>query len=185
MEIGVPDSSLFSPLPLRFEKPVVVYGTSIAQGACASRPGMAWTAILGRKLDTPVINLGFSGNGRLEKELTDFITGIDAGIMVLDCMPNLVNEKNYPRDEIIRRIVQTVKQLRKSRPLVPILLTDHSGYPNGSVNPVRLKDCTYANQSQHEASRRRFLGKSYGSFGDQELRIRMGPGRKCPVAGLP
>ncbi|HRC87373.1 MAG TPA: SGNH/GDSL hydrolase family protein, partial [Thermoanaerobaculia bacterium] len=32
-------------------------------------PGMVHTAILGRKLDWPVINLGFSGNGKMEPEL--------------------------------------------------------------------------------------------------------------------
>ncbi|MDB5242600.1 MAG: acetylhydrolase, partial [Spirosoma sp.] len=64
LQIGVPKGSAFTPLPTRVEKPIVVYGTSIAQGACASRPGMAWTAIVGRMLDRPIINLGFSGNGR-------------------------------------------------------------------------------------------------------------------------
>ena len=62
LNIGTLDGYTFAPSPLRKEKPVVVYGTSIAQGGCASRPGMAWPAIVGRKFDRPVINLGFSGN---------------------------------------------------------------------------------------------------------------------------
>ena len=46
---------------------MVFYGTSITQGACASRPPMdANAAILGRRLDRPVVNLGFSGNGRMD-----------------------------------------------------------------------------------------------------------------------
>lgn len=68
MEIGVPAGSHFEFAAPSKKKPVVIYGTSIAQGACASRPGMAWTNILQRKLDFPVVNLGFSGNGRLEEE---------------------------------------------------------------------------------------------------------------------
>ena len=63
------------PLPVRRDKPVLVYGTSIAQGGVASRPGLAWTALLERKLDRPVINLAFSGNGRLEPEVLDLIAG--------------------------------------------------------------------------------------------------------------
>ena len=63
LEIGVPKGASFEPITPRDEKPIVYYGTSIAQGGCASRPGMAHTSILGRKLDHPVINLGFSGNG--------------------------------------------------------------------------------------------------------------------------
>lgn len=49
------------------DHPIVLYGTSIAQGACASRPGMAWGNIVSRSLEIPLINLGFSGNGKLEK----------------------------------------------------------------------------------------------------------------------
>ncbi len=49
MEIGTEEDALFEPIPIRKEKPIVVYGTSIAQGGCASRPGMAWTSILERK----------------------------------------------------------------------------------------------------------------------------------------
>jgi hypothetical protein len=66
LEIGVPPGAILdkpNPRPEALRKPVVVYGTSIAQGGCASRPGMAWPAILGRMLDRPVINLGFSGSG--------------------------------------------------------------------------------------------------------------------------
>ena len=60
MEIGVPKENTFQPLPLTKEKPVVFYGTSILQGGCASRPGLGWTSIVERRLDCPVINLGFS-----------------------------------------------------------------------------------------------------------------------------
>ncbi len=151
MEIGVPEGTQFSALPLRKEKPIVVYGTSIAQGGCASRPGMAWTAIMGRDLDRPVINLAFSGNGRLEKELADLLCEIDPEIYILDCLPNLVPQKSWPKEEIIRRIMQTVKQLREKRPHVPILLTDHDGYTDGQINPIRKADYIYANEAQHDA----------------------------------
>ena len=90
MEVAVPAESEFIPLQVRNDKPVVVYGTSIAQGGCATRPGLAWTNILSRKLDRPVINLGFSGNGRLEKEVLDLVAATAAKIYVLDCLPNLV-----------------------------------------------------------------------------------------------
>jgi hypothetical protein len=90
MKIGVPEDKNFSPLPLNKKKPIVVYGTSIAQGACASRPGMAWTAILGRRMNIPLINLGFSGNGKLEKEMLDLIAEIDAEVYILDCLQNML-----------------------------------------------------------------------------------------------
>lgn len=151
MEIGVADSSLFSPLPVRREKPIVTYGTSIMQGACASRPGMAWTTIMGRMLDRPLINLGFSGNGRLEPELIGLMSEIDAKLYILDCLPNLVNPRDFPRDEVEKLIIEAVRQLRKAHPDTPILLADHAGYTDGLLNPVRFKDYSEVNDMNHQA----------------------------------
>jgi len=59
LQIGVPQGSLFNVLPIRPEKPIVVFGSSIVKGEGASRPGLAWTNILSRQLDRNVVNLGF------------------------------------------------------------------------------------------------------------------------------
>jgi len=50
-------------------------------------PGLAWPAILGRKLDRPMINLGFSGAGKQETPLLDLIATVDAILYVLHCLP--------------------------------------------------------------------------------------------------
>jgi len=150
LEIGVPSSVLFNPLPARQEKPVVVYGTSIAQGACASRPGMTWTSILERKLARPLINLGFSGNGRLEKELIDMMTEIDASIYILDCLPNLTAPDMEP-EETKRRIIASVTLLQQRRSGVPILLVEHGGYTDGLINQGRREYYTDVNQLMKQA----------------------------------
>jgi len=147
LEINVPDSSLFTPLPSRKEKPILVYGTSIAQGGCATRPGLAWTNILGRKLDRPVINLGFSGNGRLEKELIDLITEVDAKLYVLDCLPNLSPENI---GELKKKIVESVKELKSKRPDIPVLLTDHDGYTDEEINPASKEETRILNTVQKQ-----------------------------------
>ena len=95
VELGIPAvSRLWSK---RYDgeaaRPLVFWGTSITQGACASRPGMVHTAILGRRLDRPVMNFGFSGNGRMEPEVARLISEIDAAIYVIDCCPNLDGEQ--------------------------------------------------------------------------------------------
>ncbi len=151
LQIGVPKGASFTPLPVRVDKPIVVYGTSIAQGACASRPGMAWTAIVGRKLDRPLINLGFSGNGRLEKEVVSLLTEIDAKLYVLDCLPNLVASVGISPQEIKQRILESVKVLRQKRPATPILLVEHAGYTEGLINPERRKLYQEVNALMREA----------------------------------
>ncbi len=137
MEISVPEQNSFTPLAVSKKKPIVVYGTSIAQGACASRPGLAWTNILSRKVDQPVINLAFSGNGRLEKEVYELLPEIDASLYVLDCLPNLTSAKDFSNDEIVKRILATVAHLQQKKPGVPILLTEHDGYTDDGLYPAR------------------------------------------------
>ena len=82
-EISQPEVNL----PIR-EKPVVFYGTSILQGGCASRPGMAHTNIISRWLNRECINLGFSGNALLDLEIAEVMAGVDTSVYVLDFVPN-------------------------------------------------------------------------------------------------
>ena len=89
---GIDDGACVKPLGPRrsgIDKPVVFYGTSITHGGCASRPGMSFVNIVGRDLDVPVVNLGFSGSGRMEIEMVDHIARIDASCYVLDCLGNM------------------------------------------------------------------------------------------------
>ena len=137
LKIGIAKGSKIKFLPQRKEKPIVVYGTSIAQGACASRPGMAWTNILGRKLEHPIVNLGFSGNGRLEPEVLEFVTEVDAAIYVLDCLPNLSPNEEHTEAEIKKRLHNGIKNIRVKRPTARILLTQHAGYSDGEVDASR------------------------------------------------
>lgn len=127
MNIGVPTENSLNFLPVSQEQPIVIYGTSIAQGACASRAGMAWGNIINRVMEHPVINLGFSGNGRLEPELFDLLAEIDAKAYIIDCLPNLAGR---PACEVIYdRTLTGVKKLRE-KTQAPILLVEHSGYTN-------------------------------------------------------
>jgi hypothetical protein len=126
LEVGVEKEQLTF-LPLSKQKPIVVYGTSIAQGACASRPGLAWTSIFGRKVNQPIINMAFSGNGRLETPILNHIAQVDAKLYILDCMPNLGSRTLYPEAEIRKRVDEALNTLRKKQPNVPILLVEHSG----------------------------------------------------------
>jgi hypothetical protein len=127
IKIGVlKDKALSKPMesPGRQNKPIVFYGTSITQGGCASRPGMACTAIVRRQLDVPVINLGFSGNGKMEPEMADLLAELDPVVYVLDCLWNM-----RPA-EVSERVGPFVKKLRGARPNTPILLVEDSSVSN-------------------------------------------------------
>lgn len=146
LSIGVPPNAKFEKLPPRAERPIVFYGTSITHGASASRPGMVHTAILGRRFDKPVINLGFSGNGRMDKEVGDYLVLIDAAVFVIDCLPNMnpttVREKCIP----------LVNQLRKAQPDTPIVLVEDRRKTNSWIRPSQ--DAFH--NANHEALRECF-----------------------------
>lgn len=129
MEIGVPQGSRFAGLTPR-PKPVVFYGTSITQGGVASRPGSCHPAILGRRLDRPVLNLGFSGTGRMDPVIGGFLTQVEAAVYVIECCGNM-----QPA-QIRARCVPLVQQLRAARPDTPIVLVEDRGFPNAWIVPA-------------------------------------------------
>lgn len=137
LQIGIPANKHLTFTPINSSNPIVVYGTSIAQGASASRPGMSWSNILQRKLDIPVFNLGFSGNGRLEPEVFRIMGELtNARLFIIDCIPNMDSPERV--DSIYPRIIAGVHYLR-SKTLAPILLTEHCGY-NNSLTQKGLRE---------------------------------------------
>ncbi|HNO79877.1 MAG TPA: SGNH/GDSL hydrolase family protein [Phycisphaerae bacterium] len=135
--IGVEqDARLIKPAPRPADriKPIVFYGTSITQGGCASRSGMCHPAILGRWFDREVINLGFSGSGKMEPIMAELLGEIDASVYVLECLPNMTTEM------VTERVVPFVHILRKARPDTPILMVESPlELPNRAGNK-ELKD---------------------------------------------
>ena len=133
LKLGIPnDARLMKAVPWPAErKPIVFYGTSITQGGCVSRPGMVYTAIMGRRLNRPVINLGFRSNGTMDPEMARLMTELDPAVFVIDCLPNL-----YP-PEVAERTAPLVTILRQVHGETPILLAEDRTYPNGILDRQR------------------------------------------------
>jgi len=143
IELGIPGTFDIKASRPRKKKPVVFYGTSITQGGCASRPGMCYSAILGRWLDYPVINLGFSGNGIMEPEVIDLLCELDPAVYVLDNMPNLGESSVKEREE------SAVRKLRKARPETPIVLIDNMLYCDAFLIKSRRDRYLSSNRAQN------------------------------------
>ena len=88
LELGI-DSGSYMKITNEESPPLIFYGTSITQGGCASRPGLAYTNIISRKLNRNCINFGFSGNGHLEISIAQILSKIDKAIFIIDCMWNI------------------------------------------------------------------------------------------------
>ena len=156
-KIGIPQEAQIRFLPETREHPVVIYGTSITQGACASRPGNGWTDIVERELDLPVVNLGFSGNGKLEPEVLELIAEIDASLYILDTTPNMTHATNI-EDRILRAV-----QILRARHDCPILLVEHSGNVGevASTAKAQFRKANAQVRSAWEALQRRGIPEIY------------------------
>jgi len=112
------------------KKPVVYYGSSIAQGASASRPGLAYTNIMSRRLNRAFVNLGFSGEGTFDASVGEAMAEIDAALYAIDCTPN------SKKEIIFERAVALVKQLKARRPATPVLLIEGYYYDDVAFERV-------------------------------------------------
>ena len=103
---------------------IVAYGTSILQGGCASRTGMASTNIIGRELNCEVVNLGFSGEGKEDTFVARAMATIpDVDVYLLDPVPNCTE---MMCDTLTYDFVKTLRTLR---PDVPIVMLEGPIYP--------------------------------------------------------
>ncbi len=108
----------------RASKPILYYGTSLTQGGCANRPGMAHTNILQRRFNRDFINLGFSGSGQLDLEIADVIAATpDPALVVLDFVPNVTYE------QVDTLLVPFVEIIKAAHPDVPILIIEDPDHP--------------------------------------------------------
>lgn len=115
------------PRPYRVNKPIVYYGSSITQGGCASKPGNSYQGFLSRWLDADQINLGFSGNGRGEKVMAEYIAGLTMSAFVMDY------DYNAPTPEHLQATHETFFRIvRLAQPELPILLVSRP--PRGTFN---------------------------------------------------
>ena len=146
LEIGVPSGAAFTGIPPRTEPPIAFYGTSIVHGASASRPGMTHVAQLGRRLNLPVLNLGFSGNGQMEPDVARFLAELSPRIFVVDCLPNMQGPMVAERAEPLVRII------RAARPETPIVLVEDRTYANAPFK---------AAQRERQSASRRELRKAF------------------------
>ncbi|MFD0672678.1 SGNH/GDSL hydrolase family protein [Cohnella sp. GCM10027633] len=119
LHVGIDPSSEIAAFPgFPVGQKVLLYGTSITHGACATRPGMAYPNILSRMFPLEFVNLGFSGNAQGEPELAHLLSQIEEpGLLILDY------EANTPSTERLREsLPEFIRIYREQHPEVPILV---------------------------------------------------------------
>lgn len=136
LEIGVnANATIQQPLErvVSTKRPILAYGTSILQGGCASRPGMAHTNILSRWLNTEIINLGFSGNGKLDYEIAEIMGAHEASLYILDFMPNV------DAQQVNEKLEEFYSIIRSKAPNTPIVFVENPIFPQASYDRNMMK----------------------------------------------
>lgn len=145
LEVAVDENATLSTITEPFKKRILVYGSSIVQGASASRPGLNYTSILTRNTGYQFLNLGFSGSAKMEPEVADMVASLPADVYLLDCIPNSSPE------EITERTNYLVKTIRQKHPYAPIILMQslvrEHGYFNEKVG-THVKNQNQAAQAE-------------------------------------
>ncbi|MBQ4631349.1 MAG: AGE family epimerase/isomerase [Clostridia bacterium] len=116
--VALADDAEVKEAPLYYnDKPVVYYGSSITQGGCASRAGMAYQAIVSRRFNQDFVNLGFSGNGKAEDEMIDYIKNLEMSMFVMDY------DHNSPTVEHLEEThPKLFNAVRENHPDIPIIM---------------------------------------------------------------
>ena len=110
-----------------FEKPVVFYGSSITQGGCASHPGNTYQAILSRHLNFDYVNLGFSGSGKAEDMIVDYMASMEMSAFFSDY------DHNAPTVEWLEKtLLKMYKKIREKHPDIPYIMMSRVDADSGS-----------------------------------------------------
>jgi len=145
VQIGLdPEAAVEAPGPRALPGRVVVYGTSITQGGCASRPGMCYTNILARRLNMEFINLGFSGSGQGEPEVARLVAQVsEPRLFVMDYEANCGDP-----DRMRRTLPEFVDIVRGNHPGLPVLVISQIQNPLSTYSEPFLRSSERLRQIQ-------------------------------------
>jgi len=135
------DAVIEAPNPYTFEKPFVVYGSSITQGGCASHPGNAFPNQLSRRFDIDFVNLGFSSGAKGEDEMAEYIGSLDMSFFLYDYDHNASNAPYLAETH-----ERMFKIIRKMQPNLPIIMANAAdGWFGGMEERRNIIKATYDN----------------------------------------
>lgn len=114
LEVGIDQNAELQMSTTEVPLPVVLYGSSVAQGIGASRPAMGYASILDRNLNLNLINLGFGGSGKAEPHVVELVSQIQTRCILLDL------GKSYGR-QTAEPYTDMLLHLRSTHPNIPIV----------------------------------------------------------------
>lgn len=130
--VGINENSILRSAKFPNDGRIVIYGTSITQGGCASRPGLSFTNILSRKLKKEIVNFGFSGNAFGEVEVATIVSNIEnVDMFIIDY------EANAGTNGILYKTLEDfIKIIRNKYPKTKIIVLSRIKYLFDEIYPT-------------------------------------------------
>ncbi len=117
------------------KRPILYYGSSITQGACASRPGNSYQNMISRSFGLDYINLGFSGNGKAEDVIVDYMSTIDMSVFVSDY------DHNAPNAEYLAKTsLNMYQKIRCAHPDIPYIMLSRPDFDANYNDSIKRRD---------------------------------------------
>ncbi|WP_026390333.1 SGNH/GDSL hydrolase family protein [Haploplasma axanthum] len=139
IEVGIEDDAYLVPNYVRNEERIVIYGTSITQGGCVSRPGMLHTNVISRWMDCEIFNYGFSGSAFCEKELAEAIARVEnPDLFIIDAQANAGVDDRLEKN--LKLFIETYKVYH---PNVPIIIASRIHFAVDLYNKEKIKKRKY------------------------------------------
>ncbi len=136
LEIGIDaGSSISAGRKYADTLPILYYGSSITQGACASRPGLCYQNIIARRTNIDYINLGFSGSARAEDVICEYMADIPMSIFICDYDHNAPNAEHLRNTH--KKLYETI---RTKNPRIPYIMLSRPDYDCGVADSIARRD---------------------------------------------
>ena len=115
VKIGVAKGCVLEAAENPFHHRIGVFGSSFTQGAGASRPGMTYTAQLSRRTGFEFLNLGCSGNCKLQSYFADVLCSANVDAFLFDTFSN-------PDAKTIEKMLfPFIEKIQESHPGIPLI----------------------------------------------------------------
>ena len=108
---------------------ILIYGTSIVQGSCATRPGLSHTWLMSKKLKREIINMGVAGSAFVSDPMINFLITIPVQMLFIDVGYNFYVGKDIDgvileEDFVKMQLIKLISQYRLRHIDTPIILVE-------------------------------------------------------------
>jgi hypothetical protein len=110
------DAVISPPSEFAIKEPIAFYGSSITQGASASRAGLAFTYLTARRFNADFLNFGFSGSAKGEESTAQTISKVNISAFIMEYDHNADTA-----DDLRKTHYNFYKIIRGAHPDIPII----------------------------------------------------------------